>query len=55
LVPRLNDCITQAATLKEIGVLEIIAMSKYYGDVHAVNNLTLTIESGEIFTREELE
>jgi len=25
-------------------------MSKHYGDVHAVNNLTLTIEPGEIFT-----
>jgi ABC-2 type transport system ATP-binding protein len=31
-------------------VLEIIEMSKHYGDVHAVNNLTLTIEPGEIFT-----
>ncbi|MDA0335048.1 MAG: ABC transporter ATP-binding protein [bacterium] len=31
-------------------MLEIIEMSKYYGDVHAVNNLSLTIPPGEIFT-----
>ncbi|HJP30009.1 MAG TPA: ABC transporter ATP-binding protein [Candidatus Latescibacteria bacterium] len=31
-------------------MLEILDMSKHYGDVHAVNNLTLTIEPGEIFT-----
>ena len=31
-------------------MLEIIEMTKHYGDVHAVNDLTLTIEPGEIFT-----
>ena len=31
-------------------MLEIIDMTKHYGDVHAVNDLTLTIEPGEIFT-----
>ena len=31
-------------------MLEIIDMSKHYGDVHAVNNLNLTIQPGEIFT-----
>ncbi len=31
-------------------MLEILDMSKHYGDVHAVNNLTLTIPPGEIFT-----
>ncbi|MCY3737765.1 MAG: ABC transporter ATP-binding protein [Gemmatimonadaceae bacterium] len=31
-------------------MLEIIGMTKHYGDVHAVNDLTLTIEPGEIFT-----
>ncbi|HIG17392.1 MAG TPA: ABC transporter ATP-binding protein [Candidatus Handelsmanbacteria bacterium] len=31
-------------------MLEIIEMSKHYGDVHAVNDLTLTISPGEIFT-----
>ncbi|HCL30099.1 MAG TPA: ABC transporter ATP-binding protein [Candidatus Latescibacteria bacterium] len=31
-------------------MLEIIEMSKHYGDVHAVNDLTLTIPPGEIFT-----
>jgi len=31
-------------------MLEILEMSKHYGDVHAVNNLSLTIQPGEIFT-----
>ena len=31
-------------------MLEIIDLSKHYGDVHAVNDLTLTIQPGEIFT-----
>ena len=31
-------------------MLEIIDMTKHYGDVRAVNDLTLTIEPGEIFT-----
>ena len=31
-------------------MLEILEMSKHYGDVHAVNNLSLTIPPGEIFT-----
>ena len=31
-------------------MLEIIDMTKHYGDMHAVNDLTLTIEPGEIFT-----
>ena len=31
-------------------MLEIIEMTKHYGDVHAVNDLSLTIEPGEIFT-----
>jgi ABC-2 type transport system ATP-binding protein len=31
-------------------MLEILDMSKHYGEVHAVNNLTLTIPPGEIFT-----
>ena len=30
-------------------MLEILDLSKHYGDVHAVNNLSLTIEGGEIF------
>ena len=31
-------------------MLEIIGMSKHFGDLRAVNNLNLTIEPGEIFT-----
>ena len=31
-------------------MLEIIDMTKHYGDVHAVNDLTLAIAPGEIFT-----
>ena len=31
-------------------MLEIIDMSKHYDDVHAVNQLNLTIQPGEIFT-----
>ena len=31
-------------------MLEILDMSKHYGDVHAVNDLNLTIQPGEIFT-----
>jgi len=31
-------------------MLEIINMSKHYGEVKAVQNLNLTIESGEVFT-----
>ena len=31
-------------------MLEIIGMSKHFGDVRAVDNLSLTIEPGEIFT-----
>ena len=31
-------------------MLEIIGMSKHFGDVRAVDNLNLTIEPGEIFT-----
>ena len=31
-------------------MLEIIEMTKHYGDVRAVNDLSLTIEPGEIFT-----
>ena len=31
-------------------MLEVLDMSKHYGEVHAVNNLTLTIQPGEIFT-----
>ena len=31
-------------------MLEIIELSKHYGDVHAVNDLSLTIQPGEIFT-----
>jgi ABC-2 type transport system ATP-binding protein len=31
-------------------MLEILEMSKHYGDVHAVNDLSLTIPPGEIFT-----
>ena len=31
-------------------MLEIIGMTKHYGDVHAVNNLNVTVEPGEIFT-----
>ncbi len=31
-------------------MLEIIGLSKHYGDVKAVTDLTLTVEEGEIFT-----
>ena len=31
-------------------MLEILDMTKHYGDVHAVNELNLTIQPGEIFT-----
>lgn len=31
-------------------MLEVVEMSKHYGDVKAVNNLTLTIQPGEVFT-----
>lgn len=31
-------------------MLQIIGMTKHYGDVHAVNNLSVTVEPGEIFT-----
>ncbi|MFC1526237.1 ABC transporter ATP-binding protein [Candidatus Latescibacterota bacterium] len=31
-------------------MLEVIQLSKHYGDVKAVNDLTLTIQPGEIFT-----
>ncbi|MCY3667985.1 MAG: ATP-binding cassette domain-containing protein, partial [Gemmatimonadetes bacterium] len=31
-------------------MLEIIGLSKHYGDVKAVTDLNLTIEGGEIFT-----
>ena len=31
-------------------MLEVLEMSKHYGDVKAVNNLTLTVQPGEVFT-----